>query len=62
MAQIETEQLQLKEIYQLSFDIFSKYGCDNNNATALARTVETAERDGSPVSYTHLTLPTKRIV
>ena len=47
MAQIETEQLQLKEIYQLSFDIFSKYGCDNNNATALARTVETAERDGS---------------
>ena len=47
MAQIETEQLQLKEIYQLSFDIFSKYGCDDNNATALARTVETAERDGS---------------
>ena len=47
MAQIETEQLQLKEIYQLSFDIFSKYGCDNNNATALALTVETAERDGS---------------
>lgn len=47
MTEIDTQKLSLEEIYQLSFDIFFKYGCDSNNATALACTVRNAERDGS---------------
>ena len=47
MPPIETEEISLDEIYQLAFNVFSKNGCDSDNATALARTVTTAERDGS---------------
>jgi len=47
MIQIETEEISLDEIYQLAFNVFSNHGCDNDNATALSRTVTNAERDGS---------------
>ena len=47
MPPIETEELSLDEIYQLAFNVFSNHGCDTDNATALARTVTNAERDGS---------------
>ncbi len=47
MLPIETEEICLDEIYQLAFNVFSNYGCDTDNATALARTVTNAERDGS---------------
>ncbi len=47
MTQIETEEISLDEIYQLAFNVFSNHGCDKDNATALARTVTNAERDGS---------------
>ena len=47
MANLEVEQLNLNEIYQLAFEIFSKHGCDSENATALSKTVTNAERDGS---------------
>ena len=47
MPPIETEEISLDEIYQLAFKVFSNHGCDTNNATALARTVTNAERDGS---------------
>ncbi len=47
MSPIETEEISLDEIYQLAFNVFSNYGCDTDNATALARTVTNAERDGS---------------
>ncbi len=47
MSKIETEKITLKEIYELAYDVFSKYGCNQNNASALSRTVHNAERDGS---------------
>jgi len=47
MGQVETEEISLEEIYQLAQDIFLKFGCDFANASALAKTVTTAERDGS---------------
>ena len=47
MSEVTTENISLKEIYDLAFDVFSKYGCDQENATALSRIVHNAERDGS---------------
>ena len=47
MSNIETEDLSLDEISELAKTVFSKNGCDENNTNALARTVTTAERDGS---------------
>ena len=47
MTQIETEKISLDEIYQLAFNVFSNHDCDKDNATALARTITNAERDGS---------------
>ena len=47
MPLMETEEISLDEIYQLAFNVFSNNGCDSDNATALARTVTNAERDGS---------------
>jgi len=47
MSQIETEEISLDKIYELAFNIFSNYGCDTDNATALARTITNAKRDGS---------------
>jgi len=47
MTEIETEELSLDKIYHLAFNVFSNHGCDKDNATALARTVTNAERDGS---------------
>ena len=47
MSEVITENISLKEIYDLAFDVFSKYGCDQENATALSRIVHNAERDGS---------------
>ena len=47
MTQIETEEISLDEIYQLTFNVFSNHGCDKDNATALTRTITNAERDGS---------------
>ena len=47
MGQIETEEISLAEINNLAKKVFSKYGCDSDNANALAKTVTTAERDGS---------------
>ena len=47
MTEIETEELSLDKIYHLAFIVFSNHGCDKDNATALARTVTNAERDGS---------------
>jgi delta1-piperideine-2-carboxylate reductase len=47
MTQIETEEINLDEIYQLTFNVFSNHGCDKDNAMALTRTVTNAERDGS---------------
>ena len=44
MSPIETEEISLDEIYQLAFNVFSKNGCDSDNATALARTVTTIFR------------------
>ena len=47
MSNVETEELSLDEISQLAKTVFSKNGCDDSNTNALARTVTTAERDGS---------------
>ena len=47
MSEIKTEEISLQEIYDLAFDVFSKHGCDHNNATALSKIVHNAERDGS---------------
>ncbi|MBH67746.1 MAG: oxidoreductase [Rhodospirillaceae bacterium] len=44
---METEEISLDKIFELAFDVFSKNGCNLTNATALARTVSNAERDGS---------------
>ena len=40
-------KLSLKEIENLALEVFSKNGCDTENAGALTRTVVNAERDGS---------------
>ncbi len=42
-----TTTLTLQEIYQLAYDVMIKNGCDHPNASALAKIVQTAERDGS---------------
>ena len=47
MNEIATESISLKEIYDLAFDVFCKYGCNQENATALSKIVHNAERDGS---------------
>ena len=47
MNEIATESISLKEIYDLAFEVFCKYGCNQENATALSRIVHNAERDGS---------------
>lgn len=47
MSNIETEELNLEEIFKLAMEVFFKHGCDSDNANALARTVTNAERDGS---------------
>ena len=47
MSKAATEKISLKEIYDLAFNVFSKYGCNPENATALSRVVHDAERDGS---------------
>ncbi|PQM57238.1 MAG: oxidoreductase [Rhodobacteraceae bacterium] len=47
MSEVATEKISLQEIYDLAFDVFSKYGCNQDNATALSRIVHNAERDGS---------------
>ena len=47
MNNIETETLTVEQIYDLAFNVLSKFGCNKENASAIARTVSTAERDGS---------------
>ena len=47
MSEIKTEEISLKEIYDLAFEVFTKNGCNKNNAIALSKTVHDAERDGS---------------
>src|SRR5258707_15806690 len=46
-AQAGTVALTLEEISELAGRVFSQNGCDEANTRALARTVVTAERDGS---------------
>jgi hypothetical protein len=46
MSPIETEEISLDKIYELAFNVFSNYGCDTDNATAIARTITNAKRDG----------------
>ena len=41
------EKISLDEIQNLAFEVFTKHGCDIENANALTRTVVNAERDGS---------------
>ena len=57
-----TTDLSLEEIYNLALKTLKYNGCDDLNAEAVAHTVTNAERDGSAVSYTHLTLPTILLV
>ena len=47
MSNIETEALTVEQIYDLAFNVLSKFGCNKENANAIATTVATAERDGS---------------
>ena len=47
MSNIEIEALTVEQIYDLAFNVLSKYGCNKENANAIATTVSTAERDGS---------------
>ena len=47
MAKPDTETITLDEIHALALAVFSAQGCDEDNASALARTVTNAERDGS---------------
>ena len=47
MSEIEIEELSLKDIYDLSLEVFTKNGCCKNNALALSKIVHDAERDGS---------------
>ena len=37
MSAIETEELSLSDIYNLSLKVFTKNGCNENNATALSK-------------------------
>ena len=47
MALPQTNALTLAEIEALALNVFRAQGCDEDNTAALARTVTTAERDGS---------------
>ena len=47
MSNIEIEALTVEQIYDLGFNVLSKFGCNKENANAIATTVATAERDGS---------------
>ena len=47
MSEIEIEELSLSDIYDLSLEVFTKNGCNKNNAIALSKIVHDAERDGS---------------
>ena len=47
MSNIEIEALTVEQIYDLAFNVLSKFGCNKENANAIATTVATAERDGS---------------
>ncbi|XDZ65879.1 Ldh family oxidoreductase [Alphaproteobacteria bacterium LSUCC0684] len=51
-----TTELSLDEIYNLAYDCLTQNGADHENATALATTIMTAERDGS-VSHGLFRLP-----
>lgn len=51
-----TTELSLDEIYTLAYDCLTGNGADHENATALATTIMTAERDGS-VSHGLFRLP-----
>jgi len=51
-----TTDLTLDEIYTLAYDCLTENGADHENATALATTIMTAERDGS-VSHGLFRLP-----
>ncbi|WP_298853033.1 Ldh family oxidoreductase [uncultured Ruegeria sp.] len=53
---METVELRLDEIEDLARSVFERNGCDADNANALARTVTTAERDGS-VSHGLIRIP-----
>ena len=43
MSNIEIEALTVKQIYDLAFNVLSKFGCNKENANAIATTVATAE-------------------
>jgi len=47
MSATPTIEMSLTEIESLALRVFTKHGCSADNAAALARTVTTAERDGS---------------
>ena len=47
MSNIEIEALTVEQIYDLAFNVLSKFGCNKENANAIATTFATAERDGS---------------
>ena len=47
MSNIEIEALTVEQIYDLAFNVLSKFGCNKENANAIATTVAIAERDGS---------------
>jgi delta1-piperideine-2-carboxylate reductase len=47
MSTVGTETLTIEQIYDLAFNVLSKFGCNKENATAIATTVSSAERDGS---------------
>ena len=60
---MSTVSLSLDEIFDLAKKTLLANGCDDETASILSDLIRNAERDGSlSVSYTHLTLPTKRIV
>ena len=54
MTHPETVTLSLDDIHALAVAAFTAQGCDADNAAALARTVTTAERDGSILSLIHI--------
>ena len=58
------KKLSQKEALELAVNTLQKNGALKENALPLALGIIDAENQGikSPVSYTHLTLPTKRIV
>ena len=47
MSTNDSEKLSLTDIYDLAFNVFINNGCNKNNASALAKIVHDAERDGS---------------